>query len=507
MNELTLYMLRVSLGITLISLSYILFFRSDSNLVAKRYFLLAGVIASWIFPLATINMPDAMDLFNNGSLEPAIYQPLSGVHILPDTNEAGRDIPYGRIALITIYLTGVIVLIVKDINLILTWRKEKRLCSTTGDKVIYTESNQVFTLFTWIFMPGKLMNEPFAESVLKHERAHIRQLHMIDLIIIELTIIVTWFNPFTWLISRMIKENHEHLADREVVSGGVNPAHYKAQLLNFSFGENMFRLGHQFNHSITKTRLKMMTETKNFREGIGRYILVVPIVMLTVLLAVSTKGQDLSRRIAGKVGFDENGKPAVGASVIIRGTTTGTVANIDGDYSLETSGRDDIIVISYVGYETVKISAREADGKTVLLKPTSYILDPGKAASGETKAEESNAITEKKQPEMAEEEIFIVVEDMPAFPGGMQALSSYISDNITYPDAGKGAGAVVDVTFTVMEDGSLREIGVAGSSNPAFNKAAVNLFRGMPKWDPGRQRGKAVKVKLVVPVRFDPGTE
>ena len=98
----------------------------------------------------------------------------------------------------------------------------------------------------------------------------------------ELTLLLTWFNPFSWLISRMIKENHEHLADRQVLSAGVNPARYRAQLLNHTLGVNVFRLGNQFNHSLTLKRFKMMKKPKNSRAGIIKMSMLVPALLIAM---------------------------------------------------------------------------------------------------------------------------------------------------------------------------------------------------------------------------------
>ncbi len=139
----------------------------------------------------------------------------------------------------------------------------------------------------------------------------------------ELTLLLTWFNPFSWLISRMIKENHEHLADRQVLSAGINPAHYKAQLMNHTLGVNVFRLGMQFNHSLTLKRFKMMKKPRKSPLGMIKIALLIPAVLITLGLTTGMTPQQ--KTVKGKMILADSGKPATGASIVIRGGTVGTV--------------------------------------------------------------------------------------------------------------------------------------------------------------------------------------
>ena len=93
---------------------------------------------------------------------------------------------------------------------------------------------------------------------------------------------------------------------------------------------------------------------------------------------------------------------------------------------------------------------------------------------------------------------------MPAFPGGMSQLMSFIKKNVRYPvDAVKeGTEGRVILTFTVERDGSLTDIEVAKSVSPSLDKEAVRIVKSMPRWIPGRQDGKKVRVKYTLPIYF-----
>lgn len=100
--------------------------------------------------------------------------------------------------------------------------------------------------------------------------------------------------------------------------------------------------------------------------------------------------------------------------------------------------------------------------------------------------------------------IFGAAEDMPSFPGGEKALMQYIKDNTYYPKEmceGAAQGRVM-VGFVINEDGSISDVKVLRSLTPEFDEVAVKIVKGMPKWNPGKQNGKAVKTKYTVPVSF-----
>ncbi len=107
--------------------------------------------------------------------------------------------------------------------------------------------------------------------------------------------------------------------------------------------------------------------------------------------------------------------------------------------------------------------------------------------------------------EEEEEEIFMVVESMPEFPGGQQALFKYLAENVKYPVIAQenGIQGRVICQFVVNKDGSIVDVqAVRSSGEPSLDKEAIRVIKSMPKWKPGKQRGKPVRVKYTVPVNF-----
>ncbi len=103
-----------------------------------------------------------------------------------------------------------------------------------------------------------------------------------------------------------------------------------------------------------------------------------------------------------------------------------------------------------------------------------------------------------------EPEIFQVVEDQPEFPGGEQALFNYLSKSIKYPPMAKDAGVqgIVYVTFVVEPDGNITNVKVLRGIGAGCDDEALRVVKAMPKWKPGKQRGKSVRVQFNLPIRF-----
>ncbi|MDX9748091.1 MAG: energy transducer TonB [Paludibacter sp.] len=100
--------------------------------------------------------------------------------------------------------------------------------------------------------------------------------------------------------------------------------------------------------------------------------------------------------------------------------------------------------------------------------------------------------------------VFVVVESMPSFPGGDAALFKYLNDNIKYPVIAQESGIQgrVICQFVVNRDGSIVDIEVVRSVDKSLDAEAIRVIKNMPKWTPGKQRGKTVRVKYTLPVNF-----
>ena len=114
------------------------------------------------------------------------------------------------------------------------------------------------------------------------------------------------------------------------------------------------------------------------------------------------------------------------------------------------------------------------------------------------------ASAQKTVVSQSNQNIYNAVEQMPEFPGGMPAMMEFLQTNIKYPkDAIKqNVGGRVMVMFVVETDGSLSNVRVARKVFPSLDAEAVRVVKAMPKWKPGKEKGRAVRVNFTMPVVF-----
>ena len=215
-------------------------------------------------------------------------------------------------------------------------------------------------------------------------------------------------------------------------------------------------------------------------------------------------------KVAGKVVEEKNGLPVLGASIVIRGTVIGTLTDVDGNFSI-VANEGDVLLFSFVGMQAQSVIVPKGGAKSMVvsMKDDVQNLDEvmvvGYAAYEDEVVEaKSIKLPKEEKKENEEQVIFQVVEEMPNFPGGMNECMKFLARNIKYPVLAQEAkieGRVI-VQFVVDRDGSVNDIKVVRSISPQLDAEAVRVIGLMPKWNPGKQRGKAVAVKYTMPIQF-----
>ena len=134
---------------------------------------------------------------------------------------------------------------------------------------------------------------------------------------------------------------------------------------------------------------------------------------------------------------------------------------------------------------------------------------PPPAPQENVKAPKAEAKTEKpKKIQLIEyqdeEPVFTVVEVMPKFPGGNKALYAYLGNNIKYPEVAKKEGieGTVYVTYVVEKDGSVTHVKLLRGVHESLDKEALRVVAEMPKWEPGKEKGKPVRVQYSLPIKY-----
>ncbi len=375
-------------------------------------------------------------------------------------------------------------------------------------------------------------------EILRHELAHVRNRHSIDLLIADCCILLQWFNPAAWLLKAELQNTHEFEADETVIREGVDIRQYQMLLIKKAVGSRLYSIANSFNHSKLKKRITMMLKKRSNPWARAKYFYVLPVAAVAVaafarpeISAVSDEIssvkvsdfpaiQETNRpeisvvpsenkvRVEGTV-VDENGKPVISATIIIFNTTNGTLSDENGKFILEAP-KGSVLVVSYIGMKTTSVKVSPAEGDAVV--KLKVVLQTEDTQTGEivVSGSQSPSYTPVQKTETAptarsnDGEVFTVVEAMPEYPGGMGEFMKFIAQHIQYPaDAlqAKLQGRVI-ARFVVREDGSVSDIEILRSISPSLDAEAIRVLKLMPKWKPGTQRGKAVAVKYTVPVTF-----
>jgi len=375
-------------------------------------------------------------------------------------------------------------------------------------------------------------------DILIHEEAHIRNRHSWDLLLVELCVWLQWFNPAAWLLKQELQNVHEYEADEAVLRQGIDAKRYQMLLIKKAVGARLYSIANSFNHSSLKKRITMMIRKKSNPWARAKYLYVLPLAAVTVaafarpeisepldeissvkvndlsaitgnnspenLSVAATSAADVTLKM--KV-TDQSGSPIVGASVLIVNSTSGTLTDSEGNFTLKV-GDDQRISVSYIGMKSVELSVKECLEKQIKEVRLTSDADSGpqltvvsqSSESASQKAPQHNTTSEPQNTE----EVFMVVENMPEFPGGLNACLKFLADHVAYPKeaAEKKIQGRVIVQFVVMKDGSIANARVIRSVDPLLDAEALRVIGLMPKWKPGTQRGQAVNVKFTMPITF-----
>jgi|GEM_PF-766115 len=721
------FLIKASVSIGIMYVLYWLLLRNLTHFKANRYFLLASVVLAIIcaaFPLKYEVLMQAPAVMQSSEYADQFQRDVANT-IVQQPEDSSISI-WG--ILLAVYSIGFALVLLR--LLIQSWKPIQIIFRTTPKKIddYLLHENTVykmpFSFFNRILIHPEYFKQNEINDILTHEKVHIQERHWIDLFIIELLTVFFWFNPFIWLFERAIKQNHEYLADKGVLSRGQSPVRYQAILINQLMGTKVIGLANHLNFALGPTRFKMMTKEKCSKRKLYRMIWLLPVLTLlmysfaqpeykvqaqeqkmeeTITVTVpegknykvdlpdgskvfiqensemsypidftkreislsgaayfevtksdspfiiqakddkkiqvinanresktafstntrfayipsnkerenyvniSSKNNEVSKKVSAKIKGtvkDEHGNPIQGASIILKGSTHGTITDADGKYEFEKPvGESGGLIAIHPGYEqksntlstetgsgyfkqdfimeaidsddkkdqqkaikvtgTVKdVNGNPMPGTSVVLKGSTlgtvtdrhgkyeieipagskvafvasfvgYQTDATRAILPETnKPMEVNFIMKREvieinakelkkagemlpppppppAPEMkkSDEPVFYIVEEMPQYPQGFYGLAQHVkkqSANIkeSFFFEGKKLEGSATIGFTVTPKGNVSNIQILKKSNKVAAEAAKIIASKMKDWKPGSQRGKKVAVDFAMSLEF-----
>ncbi|HZY25233.1 MAG TPA: M56 family metallopeptidase, partial [Bacteroidales bacterium] len=287
MNSMMSYLAESTICLVVMYSVYWLLLRRDTFFQRNRCYLLAMVLFSLLFPFFSLPVPPS------GSATSSFVVVLNPILITSSQvkQTISEHIKWIEIAGV-IYLTIAFVLFLRFafrlIQLYLIIRRFG-IRESNYQKVVFTDRGySPFSFFNLVFINDKAIPPNSLETILEHEKIHIKQFHTMDLVLLELAAIVQWFNPVIWLAGREMKILHEYLADEGVLQTGISSAKYQQMILEETIGVPVNGLTHNFNISILKKRILMMTKSKTGKWSKSKLVFVLPALLILWFISSTT---------------------------------------------------------------------------------------------------------------------------------------------------------------------------------------------------------------------------
>ena len=482
-----IYAIRWAVTLTLLYSLYRLLLQRETFHRLNRSVLLAILVVSPLLPLVPLQTdePTAMD-----AVLTRIEEPL--MSLSTDANNADATLATSENAvsglwvryLAYIYIIGIAaalaVYMFRLLTLMRVIRRSRRISHPIVPKDVHLmldmRIKQPSSWMHWIFIgPIDLMQN--AETVLRHELAHVRMKHSWDVILCDLTCHLLWCLPFAWMLRQDLVDVHEFQADEAVLQSGVTLEDYEHLLVRKAVQTQILPIMNTLRRGAVKKRFAMMHCGQSSKWSQLKLLYLVP--AFAACLWVSAKAEEYKTYLDDKLVVQKEELESIDPS---------TIEHVDVIHPQ----------------------------KKVYIETVSELVDTGELLH-----------------EVRPEDAYIdKVEQMPQFHGGEAAMYQYISQHIRYPKIAieNDAEGTVNVVFFVEKDGSITNVKALepsptldksnivvtayrqeNSNKPALDKDEGNralqdfseeLIRGMPPFEPGRQQGKAVRTKVTMPITY-----
>lgn len=483
-----IYALRWAVTLTLLYSLFRILLQRETFHRLNRAVLLAVLMVSPLLPLIPVHteQPTTFDVVLTHIEEP-LLRPSSSETVSQDmsaaldNDEAASGLWVRYCAYI--YIIGIAVSLVTYLFRLLTLMRHLRRCRRISHPSIPSDvhllldmgATQPCSWMRWIIM-GPMDLKQNAEPILRHELAHVSMRHSWDLLLCDLTCCLLWCLPFAWMLRQDLVGVHEFQADEAVLRGGVTQEDYEHLLVRKAVQCQTLPIMNTLRRGALKKRFAMMYRRRSSRWTRLRLLYLVP--ALAACIWVSARAEEY--------GFFLNGTPISNEEV----------------KEISPSSIQDVVVLR--------------NSKRVMIRTASETKHTELPKHEEAQGEAEPATDEQ----------------MPQFPGGKGAMQQYISKHVRYPQAAieKGVTGTVIADFFIEADGRVTNVnatylqaatdegrikGIAcsqGNTNVsesdmdrgirALQEQTVELIQGMPRFEPARRKGRAVRQKMELPITF-----
>ena len=288
----TIYLLKVVLCSALLLGSYYFLFQREKIYRLNRFYLLFSLLMPFVIPLieiengsTPINIPQVETVF-------IPTQELRPIMVEKEVFVASKQSPEINIFLLIYRIISATLLLVflKNIFVLIKEIRNNEKVYIGGISIVLLDQKITpYSFMNYVFVNRNDYEKVGIEKeIFLHECTHIKQMHSVDILIIELMKVFLWFNPLLFFYKKAIQLNHEFLADEAVINTYENVINYQNLLIEKASKANSFLFTSSFNYSITKQRLKMMTKSTSQTKALLITMTFVPL-FVSAIFVFSTK--------------------------------------------------------------------------------------------------------------------------------------------------------------------------------------------------------------------------
>ncbi|MCK4746770.1 MAG: hypothetical protein KAT15_07045 [Bacteroidales bacterium] len=452
MNNFFIYLVELNISLMILYVAYKIFFEKDRNFMIRRIYLLGVAVMPLILPL----MPSSLRMPVSDMAPVSIT--LEGITIFSTGPEqvASGSMSFMNILFLVylaIFSLGLIKLILQLARILRAAITSRRF-EAGGTTLLASPTLHASSFFGYIFIdPARTEDESFP-LILEHEGIHKREWHSVDRILVELFVMINWFNPVAWMFRKSVIQNLEFLADSAVLRKGTDPMKYQLSILNQYIGSAS--ISNQFSSQI-KNRINMLN--KDYKLGSKwKLFLLIPLVTIAFyLVSCSEKGDMVAANDIEQV---------VTESEII------TIDKIPSFKEQDPLAREEVF---YIVEEMPKFEGGEPaqEFRRYIAK---NLLYPEEA--------KENGITGRIIIS------FIVTSNGKVVIPNAQDMASISHTNLD---------EVVVVAYRTIEEGAPEP---EEKYIKMLREEVIRVISESPDWTPGKQRGTAVNVMYTFPVNF-----
>jgi TonB family protein len=489
------YFLEANVILLAFALVYYSLLIKQSAFQFRRLFILCAIFCSLTIPAVTINIDQniiATSLVASGIQTIMLDEVVIGSQLEVSTFFL-FDQHWSFYVLFCYVLISSIFLIsfsnqLFSIRRILTDKSVKRSKHKGYILIETTENYPTFSFFRLlIFRSYENINDTERQQIIAHEEVHIEQLHSVDVVLLEMMRVLFWINPAVWFFRKSQTENHEYIVDEKILIDH-DRSDYQQLLIKMTV-DQMKLVGNYFAKIQTLKRINMMNEKRRKPNRLKIATALLSALLVVIALACNEELVEVAQSAEMVAELPLNAQNEM--DKLKKEFPNEKFVYVEVDKPQEGFKFDNVLESNNIDFKTIQsfVSVEERNKVGLILGTTENF---------------QRLVEFTKNVDSDGEEVFDIVEDQPTPVDGITAFYEYVATNMMYPTEArsKGIEGRVFIQFVVDKDGNLTKVKPVKGIGAGCDEEAVRVIENAPKWNPGKQKGKTVNVKLILPITF-----